>query len=129
MPLKRSPGFNRSPLANFSMLIITARLPPQSLGLPRLTCSENLFPIFGSRLRDHFQQPLKTGHLSRRLESFHFFLKITRAYFWLAHSPNASLINSSALSVGTAISKTWLRVAFMMWEEDSAASDSLFALS
>src|SRR5712664_2052681 len=93
MPLKRSPGFTRSPLANFSMLIITARLSPQPSGLPRLTCCQNLLPIFGSRLRDHFQQPLKTRHLSRHLESFHFFLKITRAYFWFAHSPTAPLLN------------------------------------
>jgi hypothetical protein len=54
--------------------------------------------------------------------------EVTLNFYWFL-SPNASLINSSALSVGTAISKTWLCVAFMMWGEDSAASESLFALS
>src|SRR5882724_3156675 len=117
------------------MLIITTRLPPQRLGFPRLTGRENLLTILCSCFCDYVQQTLKTGKLARSLQTLHLGCKFGWAHLLFAHSPllsNAALNSSSADSDGTVISQqtTLARLGLAeMWDDSSAASDSLFALS
>src|SRR5260370_28504498 len=93
------------------------------------SCGENFLPILGSRFHNHFQQPLKCWHRILMVQPDYFRPHLCRSHL-VAHSPNASAINSSPVWVGMLISQTPSRLhTFVMWEQESAACANCLALS
>src|SRR6266851_10182295 len=75
------------------MLIMTARLPPQPLGLLRLTCCQNLLTILCSCFCDGGEDFLQCRHLTLALYPFDLGLELRWSYLRLPHDFHLCLPN------------------------------------
>src|SRR6266853_1762990 len=93
------------------------------------TCCENLRGELCSHFRDDCEYFFQRRHLALSVQPDYFRPHLCRSHL-VAHSPNASAINSSAVWVGMLISQTPSRLdTFEMWEQESATCANWFALS